>query len=494
MLLEFIKRIAGKWVTGKVVTLDIDDTSLRLLETRGGTVLKWASMPIEPGTVEGGATPNRRALGRTVKQLMASNDIKTRKVTASLNGLYSVSRVLPISTVPEGLTTQDFVMEMAREVMPLAMSRVYFSWQMVVAGEGEGGGEGRVLILGVPREMVDGEVQALKAVGVNPHVLELKAMALTRVVNREQALVLNIEPASFDAVVIADDVPEIMRTIAWKQDELSMEDKVEHLVGNLELTVDFYNSRHIDTPLDPATPLFITGQMSTDFDLIGKLQAGLRYPIEPLAPPLQYPEHLPVSQYAVNIGLALRGMLPSKEREGSKYLPLNVNLLPAAYNPWRPTAKQVYAVVLLVAAIAVLFPLFDITNEVMGETTALQTKSDLLNDELERRKLEIKKREPIQRAINEYRGIVQRELSFIEGIEVVRSEAEKLGVKVGTISHSGSSITFSCQADHYLTFRDYLTALEETGRFTTPVRPPEGYPYTKSGAITLTPVIGEGEG
>ena len=59
--------------------------------------------------------------------------------------------------------------------------------------------------------------------------------------------------------------------------------------------------------------------------------------------------------------------------------------------------------------------------------------------------------------------------------------------EIEAITHEGSSITFTCQADSYTTFREYKTALEESGRFLTPVTPPEGYPYVKGGPIKLEP-------
>ena len=77
---------------------------------------------------------------------------------------------------------------------------------------------------------------------------------------------------------------------------------------------------------------------------------------------------------------------------------------------------------------------------------------------------------------------------FTEDLKVIKSLAEELGVEVKAISHGGSSITITCQADSYTSFRDYLTALEESSRFTTPIpSPPEGYPNVKGGSITLEP-------
>ena len=76
---------------------------------------------------------------------------------------------------------------------------------------------------------------------------------------------------------------------------------------------------------------------------------------------------------------------------------------------------------------------------------------------------------------------------FTEDLKVINSLAEELGIEVGSITHAGSSITFTGQADSYTAFREFVTALEESGRFSTPVTPPEGYPYVKDGTIKLEP-------
>jgi len=486
-LLKVVGRKVEKWAGGKVVTLDIDSTGIRVLEIKGGVVRKWAAVSFEPGNGGGEVVPDKSTLGTMVRQLMASSGIKASKVVASISGLYSVSRVLPESNLPPAPTTREAVLEMAKEIMPLSGDKTYLSWQTMAPDEGQR----LVITVGMLREVIDNEVQALKAMGINPHIVELRTIALTRAVNKAQALILNIEPSSFDIIVVANGVPEIMRTIAWQQNSRTKEDAWEPLVATLETTVNFYNSRHLDTPLDPATPLFITGQMSTDLTLVEKLQAELGYPIEPLAPSLECPAYLPASQYAVNIGLALREM-PSFENSGRGGLvPLDINLLPETYRPWRPTARQLYSFAVIVMALALLFPLFQITSEATAKTANLETKFDILNNQLTLKKLEIQRREPLQNAIGEYHTIVDMGGNFTKDLVVVRSEAEKLGVKVGSIIHRSNSIDISCQAGSYLTFRQYLTALEESGRFATPIPPPEGYPYTTGGTIKLEPKAGE---
>jgi hypothetical protein len=266
---------------------------------------------------------------------------------------------------------------------------------------------------------------------------------------------------------------------------MSIEDAAEYLATNLEVTVDFYNAHHVDAPFEVANPLYITGQMSMELELMAKLRSRLGFNIEELTPSLDCPALLPVSQYAVNIGLAMRQEVFHRDGGGARLLPLDINLLPRAYRPWRPTTNQIYSVVILVAAIALIFPLMEVTAEAMGKTAILQQKSDTLDNQLMLKKMEIERREPLQKAISEYNSIVNSDTSFSDDISLIIREAERTDVVVNAIAHDEVEIAINCMADDYLSFRAYLAALEESGRFASPIPPPEGYPYTTSGTITL---------
>ena len=469
----------------RVVTLEIDTTAIRFMETGAGRVVKWASLSLDPTMIRDGVISDPQALSAAVKQLMDSSGIKAKDVIASVSGLYLVSRIVAVPTPPGVAITSEAVLEAARDIIPLSINELYLSWQTIAAGESAQ----QVLVVGVPRDVIDAEVQALRAAGINPRILDLKAIALARAVNKEQALILNIEPSNFDIIIVVNGIPEVMRTIAWQQNGLTVEDKVEHLAMNLELTVGFFNSHHLDAPLDPATPFLITGQMSGDLGLMEKLQARVGYPVESLAPRLECPKHLPVSQYAVNIGLALKGAAPSKSLEQDGYLPPDINLLPETYKAWKPSARQIYFACAVIAAIALLFPLYQITSGAMDKTADLQARYNILNNELQLRQLEINSREPLKKAIVEYNTIVNMGGGFTEDLRVIKSEAERLGVQVESVVHEGKSITVNCQTEpeSYIVFREYVTSLEESGRFATVTPPSEKFSYVTGGTIELEP-------
>ena len=97
-------------------------------------------------------------------------------------------------------------------------------------------------------------------------------MALARVVNRQQAIILNIESSSFSTVIVADGSADVMHTTAWDGRTLSFDERAERLATTLDLPIAFYNDNHPHFHLDPRTPLFITVPLSPDSGLDERTQ------------------------------------------------------------------------------------------------------------------------------------------------------------------------------------------------------------------------------
>lgn len=485
-LLRILNRVLARFVSGSVVTLDIGETGVSIMESRGGVVRRWADASFGSEEAEPADERGKPDLSAIVRQLMDSSGIRAKKVMASIGGLYTISRLLPTASLPPAPTLADSVEEITDNIMPVSKDALYFFWQALNTADGDS----HVFTTGVPREVIDDIVLALKAVGVAPQLIELKTMALARAVGKKEALILNIEPTNFDIVIMVKDMPEVMYSLAWRADSMSIEDTAEYLATQLDMIIEHYNASHIAEPFDMATPLYITGQMSVQPELMERLQGRLDFNIEPLTSPLECPEVLPISQYAANIGLAMRKEIVARDGDAGG-LKLDLNILPQIYQPWRPTVKQIYSAITIVAAIALIFPLWQLTGEEMKKTSTLEMRDITLNAQLLRKKTEIERREPLQNAISEYNSIIVRDRNFDDDIKLIVQEAEKLDVEVSTLSHRGQDININCVADDYVSFRHFLAALEESGRFTTPIPPPEGYPYTYGGVIKLTVQSGE---
>jgi hypothetical protein len=137
--------------------------------------------------------------------------------------------------------------------------------------------------------------------------MDLRPIALARAIGRPDAIVANLEEGSLDLVVVAQDVPALVRSLPLPSSEVSDRDAAqERLIGELERTLAYYDETNPDQPLDPDTPLYLTGNLAAGIALAERVRAATRHPIGRLTGLPPYPDDLPVGDYLVNIGLALK--------------------------------------------------------------------------------------------------------------------------------------------------------------------------------------------
>jgi len=286
----------------KIVTLNIEASSIRGLILNGKTIELWESLPLEPGIVRDGIVLEQETLGHRIDSLFNRMNAPRDKTIVSLTGLHSTFRILSLPRVkPDQMDAA--VRRAARKEMPLPIDELYLSWQPLAIVNNKQD----VFVLGVPREAVDVTTQALLHANIKPHIMDLKALALARVSNCGEALLLDLEQENYGITLVANGVPAIMRTFIPKRGDTILEDNIRRLAGETMRTVEFYNRDHSDNPLSPDTPVFLTGEMADNSETAEAIRDAIQYPICPLELPLAYESTMPVPSYAVNIGLALRG-------------------------------------------------------------------------------------------------------------------------------------------------------------------------------------------
>ncbi len=289
----------------RIATVDIGSNAIRLLLVHGQRIERWATAYLEPGLVEYGLISDPPALGAQIKHLMQCSGITARKVVASITGLFSVCRILPVAE-PADQPIGQAIIQAARQIVPLPPEDIYLSWQII--SQDETGVQ--AFVVGMPRAIVDAQVRALRSAGLKPYILNLKGMALAKLIQQRDALIVNMEPDCCEIVLMVDGVPQIMRSVI-PQHCRHPEDRVEHLAQEVGMTTRFYRSRSPNGTLNGNLPLYLAGGLAQDPEVAGMVRDRIHYPYLPLAIPLDCPSSLPVSEYAVNIGVALRhAMLP----------------------------------------------------------------------------------------------------------------------------------------------------------------------------------------
>lgn len=286
------------------IALSLEGWTLRLLETRGRQVLMWANIPVSPGLVKGGVVVDPEALGRVIGEAFKGGRLSRRKVLCALNAPQAVSRLL---TVPkaQGVNLARVVEREVRRLFPSASEDSFMYWQAVA---GKAMSQQQVCVLTVPKEPLLAMASALRAAGIRPQSMDLRTLALARSVNQKDAILANLESNSVDVVIVVDDIPVLIRSIHLGEEPVPIATAQNRLLDELTRTISFYNDSNRANPLAPTLPIFLTGDLAADPDLVAPVEDSTGHPVWPLEPPLECPPDFPSSQYMVNIGLALKGL------------------------------------------------------------------------------------------------------------------------------------------------------------------------------------------
>ncbi|MFC1945406.1 hypothetical protein ACFLWF_01485 [Chloroflexota bacterium] len=479
---SFITALSGS-TSSRVVTLDINGKSIKLMEARGETIKRWASTSFDTTNIEDD-------LGMAVKRLMVKSGITANKVILSLSGLSSSNRILQSPTSSLELMNPEAIQTLVDEEMTLTEEHLYLSWKIIQTL----GGESQLYVMGFLREELDSQIRSLKKAGIDPLILESKAVTLSRFANKQNAIILNIEPFSYDIVVVSNFIPAVSHTTAWKADAINVKDKAEQLLLALDLALDFHNSHNPEAMIETPIPLVIMGQHSVDADLLINLRTMSGSEIESIAPPINYPADFLLPEYTINVGLALRSIKQTgSDQDYDTYESLAINLLPNIYYPWRPSPTQIFSVTALIILGGMIFPFFQVVSDEMSQTSAIELQYRNLNKILEQKKQEISSIEPLVAAINEYETIINMAGYFTEDISRIEDLAENLSVQLLSVEHDGTNINISCDAENNSTLRQFTTALENSGQFTKVTLPNTFwvYPLPTNVIIELESKIGK---
>ena len=455
-------------------TLSISTTDVRLLSIKGHQVKKWGSMPLTSGLVRDGLIMQPTAVGEAISALFKSIKVSKKRVITSLTGLSFTYRIISLPR-----TKSDFIEEAiqrsAKKEMPLPLEDLYLSWQAI----GGGRDELDFFVLGVPRNLIDALTQTLAEAGIKHYIIEMKPLALARVANRGDALIVALEPDCCDIVLVAGGIPAIMHTIIPRGKGASLEDNIRRLTDELSKTVKFYDSNHPESRLSPTTPLLLTGELSADVTTSKLIQDEIEYHVEPLTPPLKLPPDLPVPLYAANVGLALKKVPQKTVSKGTitRFRDINLNIPSGKYSAkTKPLSMRfILLYLVLIVFIGLLFPLYRAKSQAITETVRLQTELGRISQEFRQVRLAANEAGQIEDTVTgiadeietlkrEHQDVLSNRGDFTNSLKLVTdalpSEACFTSIEIGT-----DQATVAGEANSPSGVVGYVMALEAQERF-----------------------------
>ncbi len=401
----------------RIITLNIEADSVRVLAVKGKTVEKWGSASLEPGVVKDGLVLQPEVLSKAIDKLFADLKLPRKRAVVSVTGLRATFRIITLPQVKPALLEESIRWE-AKAQMPVSLEELYLSWQVIGSRESEQD----IFVLGMPREVVDAQMSALANAGIKGRVLDFKPLALARVAGCRDAIVLNLEPDSYEIALIADGIPVVTRTVTPKSEGAVLEDNLWRLSEEIGRIVEYYNREHPMCSIAPDIPVFSMGSLANDSGTADAIVNGIGFPVEPLKIPVKYPADFPVATYAVNLGLAYRGRVPKLFAEKSNARPRDIapSVLPLIRVQPLPIRYALLGVIALLV-VGGAYPVYQTTSDAQAKTDDIQIEMDELSAQLQ----------GINRA-------VEAQQSVENTIKKLETEAEGLESEIEVVTSSGS--------------------------------------------------------
>ena len=484
----------------KITTLYINDTSLRLMVTSGKRISKLADTPLDVSFADVSAKVREAELVAKIKQLFKANKVKAKKVIVGLSGLHCLSRPIVLPQLPRTMLEEAVIRE-AQRVLPVPAEQLYITWQIISTTEGKM----QAFMIAIPRHVADTLLSVMQQVGIKPYLMDIKPLALARLVQEATAIVVDVQSREFDVVIMAGGVPQPIRSVSFPQEALSLPDKMSIVKDELKRTVQFYNSNNPENPIQSNVNIFVSGE-ADEPELYQSLTNELGYRVLPLSSPLKCPKQLDPSHHLVNIGLTLKEL--SKE---AGPLLANLNTLPVPYQPKPISLVKLVAPPATVAAIALIILVAMTIQEAAASIYSVSSQLDAANFIFEQRQA---KKKDIAESIK----VLEEELAnkqaqqnvFINALDSIEKQGAVIngdllatvnnlvsGIELSSIGHSGKELSINGRSPSEVEILDYARNLDDSGRFSEvtveSIKRVEDVENTEEGIAGSTEVEGEFE-
>jgi len=306
-----------------MLTVNIEDGSVKITSLKGKRVVFAVEAPLQAGWVRNGVVFEKGHVSQVISMVLAQYKISDKEAVAGVSGIQSIYRVVYVPKLNPALMAEAAKKEMARAI-PVPLASLYTSWTEMKTSDIEVA----LCLVGVPHDNVNSVTETLKLCGLQLKYLELRPLAVSRVIDEKTAIVINVQANSFDMIIISNGLPELMRSLPFPGGAtMSDGDKARLVKEEVDRTINFYNSGHPSSPLGQQTYCVVSGILRETLSMV------MGYPVKPAPAMLAYPPEHDANDFIVNSGLALRTI--------SQLSKVNINVMPGTVPAARPVATGI---------------------------------------------------------------------------------------------------------------------------------------------------------
>jgi len=451
-------------VAKRAVTLYFDDRSIRLMVSAGKTIRAWALAPLEPGVIEGGLVLDEETVIATVKKLLADKKVRSKKVIVGMSGLRSLTLAADLPQLPDNLLAEALMRECAR-AFPVPLDELYVSWMTLPSPRNRT----RAFAAALPRNTTDSLLGALKRAGLTPVFMDIKPLALARLANQADAVIVDVQSREYDIVIIGNGLPQPVRTIPLPAEGLSWPERVSMIRDDLVRTMDFYDTNNPDRTIAADMPVHVSGELADEPEARKALSAELGRPVLPLLVPFRYRQECPRNSFAVNAGLSLK----TASRRGKALSPVaKLDALPPAYQPQSFSISRVMALTTTAVVFSLTIPLVALVQVNSADIAESRARLGTMLTDMEQRKVE--RRELTKSLVQTEASwnvfatalltLDMRQQAFNAALRVA-TELVPGNVSLSDINHDGSTVVLEVTSLAETEVLDYARSLEKSDEF-----------------------------
>lgn len=298
-----LERIKGLTMRRAVVTVNLESTSLRLVASRGRTVLSWLNLPLNPQLFANDQIGNEEDMGAVLRSAARRLRVRPTAVLAAFSGSRSLSRVLTLPSARE-INPAVIIPREARRLMGPTVDQSYLHWHPLAPVRDQP----RYQVLAIPRGSMDSMVRALILGGLRPTVVELKPMALARCIPETSGVIVDLESGAIDIIVVVDALP-VATYIAPLEEDAPQDERqmAARLAEDVRRGLEAFADRNPGQSTGAAMPVFLTGgHPFVGASLIERLETDEGLTVTLAEASVKHPPGFPRHPFMVNLGLLLR--------------------------------------------------------------------------------------------------------------------------------------------------------------------------------------------
>ncbi len=281
--------------------LDIGTTAIRMVELKGSgpakTLHRYGQAAIDRRTASSDANPDQQRLAQSIKELMHQTGISSRNVAVGIPSNRVFTAVFDVDRLsPEEL--KKTLKYQADSMIPTLLDESKIDWAHIGDSPVDKT-KVEILLSSVPNKLIEKRLDMLESIDLNVVAFEPDNLALVRSMllpdAMEPQMVIDIGSTSTDLVIVMNGAPRLTRAIPTGTEAfvkaatqnlgidsaqaeqfvfkfgLSKEklegqvhqaiiSTVDLLVGELDKSIKFFQSRYVNTPVQR---IVVTGGAST---------------------------------------------------------------------------------------------------------------------------------------------------------------------------------------------------------------------------------------